>query len=145
MSRKPTPFVKSIIPAHLHHLRDQLPAETLQMFEINRVIQDLSEVIEFNDRIEKSFKNQTINSKLEDLLSTKESATENDLTINGAKLGEFLDKLYQTLDFWAKERIQVRKIWDGIKNIGYYLEQDPINEKIKSANQTIVRLKNRCQ
>lgn len=115
------------------------------MFEINRIIQDLNEVIEHNDRLEKNFTSSSVSSKLEEIVMKTQSGLLEELTINGKILGEFLDKLYNTLEFWTKERLQVKRIWEGIKNIGYYLEKDPINEKIKSANQTIVRLKNRCQ
>lgn len=59
-------------------------------------------------------------------------------------MDKFLRQLSVTLEFWAKERTQVKQIWEEVKNINYYLEQDPINEKIKTANESIIRLTNRC-
>lgn len=142
---RPTLYVKSLIPPHLHHLREQLPPETLQMFEINRVIQDLSEVIEYNNQLEQSFRTQTANQKLEEMLNLDEKSTKGTILVDAGQLSPFLDSLNQTLEYWFKERAQVKQIWESVKNLGYYLEQDPINEKIKTSNDTIIRLQNRCQ
>ena len=65
--------------------------------------------------------------------------------MDGSALEKFLRQLSVTLEFWTKERSQVKKIWEEVKTVNYYLEQDPINEKIKTGNESIIRLTNRCQ
>ena len=129
----------------MHHLRDQLPVETLEMFEINRVIKELAEIIDYNSMLEEAYKDQITSLNLDSLFKRNDYEGDQDIIqVDGKAMDKFLRQLSVTLEFWTKERTQVKQIWEEVKNINYYLEQDPINEKIKTANEIIIRLTNRC-